>query len=96
MIFAILSHVKASRVFQVSSLPFPFSSESQFERSVRQPLGKAWNTPSMTTKLIQPRISTLIGTIIDPIKKTKNVSKVEVDRKQRTRKLNSEKSKSRK
>ena len=63
---------------QISSLPFPFASEAQFERSIRQPLGKTWNTPSGSAKLTQPKVSTLIGTIIDPIKKTKEIEKVDV------------------
>jgi len=79
---------------QVSALPFPFSSESQFEKSVRQPLGKTWNTPSMTAKLIQPRISTLIGTIIDPMKTGKEAASTAMKRTKRTKNNISSKNKS--
>eukprot|EP00794_Sanderia_malayensis_P000263 gene263-886_t len=60
---------------QVSNVPFPYISRAQFERSIRQPIGKTWNTPSLSAKLVQPRVSTLIGTIIEPIKKPKVVKK---------------------
>lgn len=44
---------------------------NQFEKSIRNPVGKHWNTASSVKQLTQPRVETLIGTIIDPIKPTK-------------------------
>ena len=58
-------------MFQVSQLPFPFTSHDEWEHSVRVPLGKDWNTTSVHQKLVKPRIVTLPGTIIEPIKSTK-------------------------
>lgn len=60
---------------QVSQLPFPFTSRDQWERSVHVPLGKDWNTTSVHQKLIKPRIVTLPGTIIEPIKPGKGVQR---------------------
>jgi hypothetical protein len=42
---------------------------------VRVPLGKDWNTTSVHQKLIKPRIVTLPGTIIEPIKPSKGVQR---------------------
>lgn len=39
------------------------------------PLGKDWNTTSVHQKLIKPRIVTLPGTIIEPIKAAKGVQR---------------------
>lgn len=62
----------------MSQLPFPFTSRDQWERSVRVPLGKDWNTTSVHQKLVKPRVVTLPGTIIDPIKPAKGVQQTAV------------------
>ncbi|XP_071491531.1 U3 small nucleolar RNA-associated protein 14 homolog A-like [Diadema antillarum] len=58
---------KKFALHQVNNLPFPFSSTEQFERSIRAPIGGTWNTPSAVKALTKPRISTRLGTVIDPI-----------------------------
>lgn len=60
---------------QVSAVPHPFGSHVQFERSVRNPVGKHWNTGTTVNQLIKPRVSTLIGAIIEPIKATKEIKR---------------------
>jgi len=60
---------------QVSDVPFPYTNRTEFERSIRQPIGEHWNTPSSYEKLIQPRITTNSGTMIDPLKATKKIRK---------------------
>ena len=37
------------------------------------PLGKDWNTASVHQKLVKPRVVTLPGTIIEPIKSPKGM-----------------------
>ena len=63
--------------FQVSQLPFPFTSYDQWEHSVRVPLGKDWNTASVHQKLVKPRVITLPGTIIEPIKSAKGMQQTD-------------------
>lgn len=52
---------------QVNDVPFPYASVEQFQRSIRAPIGRTWNTPSAVAKLTKPSYSTKIGTIIEPI-----------------------------
>lgn len=63
-------------LFQVGQVPFPFSNKEEFERSIRQPIGETWNAPSVFNKLIEPRIRTTPGVIIDPLKPTKKMKKI--------------------
>uniref|UniRef100_A0A4W3H3Y8 UTP14A small subunit processome component n=1 Tax=Callorhinchus milii TaxID=7868 RepID=A0A4W3H3Y8_CALMI len=53
--------------FQVSELPFPFSHREHFEKSIRAPIGKTWNTEKATKRLTLPKIVTKMGAIIEPI-----------------------------
>ncbi|XP_078268529.1 U3 small nucleolar RNA-associated protein 14 homolog A [Rhinoraja longicauda] len=52
---------------QVNELPFPFTNQSQFEKSICAPLGNTWNTETATRKLTLPKIVTMLGAIIEPI-----------------------------
>ncbi|XP_068697898.1 U3 small nucleolar RNA-associated protein 14 homolog A-like isoform X3 [Montipora foliosa] len=77
-----LSHViineEKSKLFsktQVSEVPYPYDNHVQFERSMRNPVGKHWNTGTAVNQLTKPRVSTLIGTIIEPIKATKEIKR---------------------
>lgn len=72
---------------QVSEVPHPYGNHVQFERSVRNPVGKHWNTGTTVNQLTKPRVSSLIGTIIEPIEATKEIkrSKPE-DKKKKKRK----------
>ena len=64
---------------QVSSLPYPYTSQTQFERSIRNPVGPQWNTATAVKELTRPKVSTLPGVIIDPIKPTKEVKRRRAD-----------------
>ncbi|KAI8520413.1 U3 small nucleolar RNA-associated protein 14 A [Branchiostoma belcheri] len=55
------------KTHQVRQLPKGFGSVTEFERSIRAPLGKDWNTPSAVAKLTEPKVVTRAGTIIQPI-----------------------------
>ena len=63
----------------MTALPFPYTSREQWERSIRTPLGKHWNTASVHNKLVKPRVTTLPGTIIEPIKPTRNIERARVE-----------------
>ena len=53
--------------FQVSDLPFPYKGVRHFESSIRHPIGNTWNPESSYRNLIQPKVITQMGTIIQPI-----------------------------
>ena len=38
-------------------------------------MGKHWNTGTIVNHLTKPRVSTLIGTIIEPMKATKEIKR---------------------
>uniref|UniRef100_A0A3Q3EC00 UTP14C small subunit processome component n=1 Tax=Hippocampus comes TaxID=109280 RepID=A0A3Q3EC00_HIPCM len=52
---------------QVNTLPFPFTSHTQFESTLRSPLGRTWNTERAVKKLTKPKVITQLGTIIEPM-----------------------------
>jgi U3 small nucleolar RNA-associated protein 14 len=77
-----LSHViinedrnKKMAKIKVSNVPFPYTSKAEFERSIRQPIGPHWNTPSVVNKLTEPRIKVRAGHIIKPLHATKGQKK---------------------
>lgn len=49
------------------SIPYPFTSREQYERSMRNPLGIEWNTHEGYHKLNLPRIKSRAGCIIEPV-----------------------------
>jgi len=60
---------------QVTGVPFPYTNKVEFERSIRQPIGGHWNTPSVHGKLIEPKVRIVPGVAIAPIKATKRMKK---------------------
>lgn len=58
---------KKAAIYKASSVPFPFETREQYERSLRMPIGEEWSTISTHQKLIKPRISIKEGLVIDPI-----------------------------
>jgi U3 small nucleolar RNA-associated protein 14 len=40
----------------------------QYERSLRAPIGKEWNTRDTFQKMTKPRVITKLGQVIDPLK----------------------------
>ena len=50
-----------------AGVPFPFSSREQYERSLRQPLGREWNTGASHKALVAPAVKVAKGAVIDPI-----------------------------
>ncbi|KAH8552611.1 small-subunit processome [Umbelopsis sp. PMI_123] len=60
--------IKKATKYQVTSIPFPFQNREQYERSLRAPLGKEWNTTDTFQKMTKPRVMTKLGRVIDPLK----------------------------
>jgi Utp14 protein len=48
-------------------VPYPFTSKEQYERAMRQPVGKEWNTTQSVRELTRKDVLFKAGTIIDPI-----------------------------
>lgn len=63
--------MKQAEKYMLPHTPKPFTSKDQYERSIRTPIGKDWNTQTVFQKLTQPKIQTKAGIIIDPITREK-------------------------
>ena len=57
----------------VSNVPFPYTSKQQFERSIRVPTGKEWNSAATLKRNVTPKVSTKAGAIIEPMRLTKSI-----------------------
>ena len=58
---------KRASQFTTAGVPFPFTNRDQFERSMRAPLGREWNTAASHKSLVAPSITVTKGITIDPI-----------------------------
>jgi Utp14 protein len=56
-----------SAVLSFEQVPYPFTSKEQYERAMRQPVGKEWNTTQSVRELTRKDVLFKAGTIIDPI-----------------------------
>ncbi|CAK1555717.1 unnamed protein product [Leptosia nina] len=65
----IINEVKIAKLeaHKVSELPFPFTSISDYEASIRVPLGNTFIPETAHKKLIRPNVITKAGTIIEPM-----------------------------
>lgn len=59
---------KTAAVYNAKSVPFPFETREQYERSLRMPIGQEWSTRESHQNLIKPRVIIKPGLVIDPIK----------------------------
>ncbi|KAI8887091.1 small-subunit processome [Backusella circina FSU 941] len=59
---------KKAEKYRVSAIPFPFKTMEQYERSLRAPIGKEWNTRDTFQKMTKPKVITKLGQVIDPLK----------------------------
>jgi len=55
------------RSHQVSTVPFPFTSVSDYEASIRAPVGATFVPRTAHLKMIKPRIKTRAGEVIEPM-----------------------------
>ncbi|CAG8573767.1 2092_t:CDS:10 [Ambispora gerdemannii] len=61
--------IKKATKYLATQIPYPYETREQYERSLRNPLGKEWNTYEVFQKMVKPRVTTKMGTIIDPLEK---------------------------
>lgn len=59
---------KKNAKYNSNSVPFPFESREQYERSLRTPVGQEWTSKSTFQKLTKPRVLVKKGVVIDPLK----------------------------
>lgn len=59
----------------VASLPFPFTSVDDYEKSIRVPIGKDFVPATASKVLTKPAITTKAGTIIEPMNENMLVNK---------------------
>lgn len=59
---------KKALKYQVHTLPYPFTSQEAYEKSLATPVGREWNTTSAFQDKIRPRVITKTGEIIEPVK----------------------------
>ena len=62
---------KPSSKFKLSSVPHPFTTREEYERSIQMPLGNEWNASHVVRDNTKPDILTRAGRLIEPIKLTK-------------------------
>ena len=60
--------------YTVTKIPFPFTSNEQYERKMMLPVGKEWNATTAFQKNIKPSVLVKVGRVIDPITFKKNKS----------------------
>ncbi|KAJ4350885.1 hypothetical protein N0V95_004333 [Ascochyta clinopodiicola] len=60
--------VKPNKKYMAGSLPFPFESKEQYERSLRQPKGREWTTKKTHQDAVLPRVL-VKGGVIGPMRK---------------------------
>lgn len=66
---------KIIRQHQVSQIPRHFNSVSDFEASIRAPIGDTFIPRTAHLKLIQPRVTTKMGRVIEPMNKSSLLKK---------------------
>jgi U3 small nucleolar RNA-associated protein 14 len=62
---------KNASKYKTQSVPYPFNSKDTYERSMRQPLGKDFNTVDSFRNLTRPAIVKDSGVIIEPLQFSK-------------------------
>merc|ERR1712226_1328179 len=55
--------------FRPQSVPFPFRNAEEYERSLRMPLGKDFNTHEASQSLTKPPVKTKAGQVITPMER---------------------------
>ncbi|PRW50835.1 U3 small nucleolar RNA-associated 14-like protein A [Chlorella sorokiniana] len=62
---------KKSSKYKTPSVPFPFDSKDTYERAMRQPLGREYNTDVSFRNLTRPAVLKDAGVVIEPIRFSK-------------------------
>jgi len=55
--------------YRLKDLPFPYTNKAQYERSLEVPLGTEWTTRIGHQKAVLPRVTTQMGTVIEPLER---------------------------
>ncbi|KAI8906390.1 small-subunit processome [Gorgonomyces haynaldii] len=63
---------KKAAKFMLPQVPFGYGSREQYERVIAAPLGKEWNAVETFASMTAPKVKTKQGSIINPLKFTKN------------------------
>ncbi|KAI5854000.1 Utp14 protein-domain-containing protein [Tricharina praecox] len=58
---------KKAAKFQTPTLPHPFETKGQYERSLRVPIGPEWTTKSTFQNATMPRVMVKTGRVVEPI-----------------------------
>ncbi|KAH3672103.1 hypothetical protein WICPIJ_010147 [Wickerhamomyces pijperi] len=59
---------KKNAKYQSSSIPFPFESREQYERSLRMPIGQEWTSRETHQRLTMPKLVVKSGVVVNPLK----------------------------
>jgi len=62
---------KKAAKYKVASVPYPFKTREQYERSLKRALGQEWNTLNTVKKSTRPEVLTRAGVVIAPLEKQK-------------------------
>ncbi|KAG7888670.1 hypothetical protein KL908_005030 [Ogataea polymorpha] len=60
---------KKNAKYQAGSVPYPFETMEQYERSLRQPIGQEWTSREIHQKLTMPKVIAKHGSVIAPMKR---------------------------
>jgi len=58
------------RAHKVGKVPFPFQSVSDFEASIRAPIGDTFLPRTAFLKMVRPKVETKVGEVIEPMDRT--------------------------
>jgi U3 small nucleolar RNA-associated protein 14 len=61
--------LKKNAGYLASTLPFPFTARSEYERSIRMPIGTEWNVKQTFQANTKPRVIVKPGRIVEPMDK---------------------------
>jgi U3 small nucleolar RNA-associated protein 14 len=60
--------IKTASSLKIASVPHPFKSRAEYERSLQMPVGKEWNTSRVVQKNTKPAVIKRAGRLIAPAK----------------------------
>jgi U3 small nucleolar RNA-associated protein 14 len=61
--------LKKNLGYMANALPFPFTSQAEYDRSIRMPIGKEWNVKKTYGENTKPRIIVKPGQVVLPMEK---------------------------
>jgi len=59
---------KKSAKYTTPAVPWPYTSKDQYDKAMRTPIGKEWNTVDAHREMSKPKIIVKAGVMIEPIK----------------------------